>query len=212
MTIKRRRNIANLQCGSAYTAVIGILRNIKISQTNIELPFISAATDAGSKTGIASTANGFGMHLFNKEISQAFCSKKQIITAGNGNPQADKLVYVYQTSSKGWYADTAPHILQNEGDRNHARLFGYFKTDPNGKFEFTTIKPTGYPNSNLPAHIHIEVYLDEDKTFISELLFDDDPRLVGETRSRSIKEKFLIVKNSGTDNNPLYYYNIQIPD
>jgi protocatechuate 3,4-dioxygenase beta subunit len=137
---------------------------------------------------------------------------KGIVTDKSGNPQADKLVYVYQTSSQGWYSDTAPHILQNEGDRRHARLFGYFKTGPTGKFEFNTVKPNGYPNSTLPAHIHIEIYLSEDETFISELLFDDDTRLVGDIRTRSIKEKFLIVKNSGTDNNPLYYYKIQAPN
>ncbi|MEP7144621.1 MAG: hypothetical protein ABI707_17195 [Ferruginibacter sp.] len=137
---------------------------------------------------------------------------KGIVTDKPGKPLADKLVYVYQTSSEGWYSDTAPHILQREGDRRHARLFGYFKTDPNGKFEFNTVKPKGYPNSTLPAHIHIEIYLDEDKSFISELQFDDDPRLTGDIRKRSVKEKYLVVKNSGTDNDPLYFYTIQVPD
>jgi protocatechuate 3,4-dioxygenase beta subunit len=53
--------------------------------------------------------------------------------------------------------------LQNEGDRRHARLFGYLRTDENGKFEFSTVKPKGYPNSTLPAHIHIEISLSESK-------------------------------------------------
>ena len=124
---------------------------------------------------------------------------------------ANKLVYVYQTSAEGWYSDTAAHILMNEGDRRHARLFGYFKTDANGNFEFATIKPRGYPNSSLPAHIHIEIFNTATQSFITELLFDDDPRLTGEIRTRSINEKFLIVKNSGTISNPLYAYTIQVP-
>lgn len=130
----------------------------------------------------------------------------------SGTPLVNKLVYVYQTSSEGWYADTAPHILRNGGDSRHARLFGYFKTNARGEFEFTTIKPAGYPNSSLPAHIHIEISLDGNRRFISELLFDDDPRLVGDIRTRSVNEKFFIVKNSGTKTKPLYEYVITIPD
>jgi protocatechuate 3,4-dioxygenase beta subunit len=128
-----------------------------------------------------------------------------------GNPMVNKLVYVYQTSSEGWYSDTAAHVLLHEGDRRHARLFGYFKTDLHGKFEFYSIKPKGYPNSNLPAHIHIEISLNSGQTFVTELQFDDDPRLVGEIRARSINEKYFIVKNSGTKEHPVYSYKIQIP-
>lgn len=127
----------------------------------------------------------------------------------SGKPMAGKLVYVYQTSSEGWNSDTAPHISKNEGDRKHARLFGYFKTDFSGAFEFETVKPKGYPNSSLPAHIHIEISLD-DGNFISELLFDDDPRLVGDIRTRSIEEQFYIAKNSGSVTEPVYRYKIQL--
>jgi len=35
--------------------------------------------------------------------------------------------------------------------------FGYAKTDTSGKFEIHTVKPSGYPQSELPAHIHVEV-------------------------------------------------------
>ncbi|MEO6252983.1 MAG: hypothetical protein ABIO79_06745 [Ferruginibacter sp.] len=128
-----------------------------------------------------------------------------------GKPLINALVYVYQTSSQGWYSDTAPHILINGGDRKHARLFGYFKTNATGTFEITTVKPAGYPNSSLPAHIHIEIAMDDNSYFISELLFDDDPRLVGEIRDRSMREKFFIVKNSGTATAPVYEYVIK-PD
>src|SRR3954468_4378906 len=43
---------------------------------------------------------------------------------GSSSP-SDLLVYVYHTDNKGWYADTAAHVLVREGDRGHARLFGY---------------------------------------------------------------------------------------
>jgi len=132
------------------------------------------------------------------------------IKAQDGKVIADALVYVYQTSDKGWYSDTAAHILQNEGDMRHARLFGYFKTGTDGKFEFETIQPRGYPNSDLPAHIHIAVW--KNGHIINgipvELLFDDDPRLTPERRKRSLSDGFLIAKNTGSSQNPLYYYSI----
>jgi protocatechuate 3,4-dioxygenase, beta subunit len=117
---------------------------------------------------------------------------------------------MYITSDKGWYSDTAAHIQMNEGDRKHSRLFGYVRTNRDGRFELTTIKPHGYPQSNLPAHIHIEVSTENGKSLVSELLFDDDPRLVGETRSRSVNEGFVISKNIGAENHPVYSYTVKI--
>jgi protocatechuate 3,4-dioxygenase beta subunit len=126
------------------------------------------------------------------------------------NPQSNVLVYVYHTSNKGWYSDTAAHIQMNEGDRRHARLFGYIRTNNEGRFELETIKPVGYPQSTLPAHIHIEVSTGEGKSMISELLFDDDPRLVGDTRKRAIDEGFIISKNTGTVKRPMYSYTVRL--
>lgn len=132
------------------------------------------------------------------------------IKTQEGKAIADALVYVYQTSDKGWYSDTAAHVLQNEGDMRHARLFGYFKTSRDGKFEFETIQPKGYPNSDLPAHIHIAVW--KNNNLVSglpgELLFDDDPRLTPERKKRSVNDGFLIEKNKGTLQNPLYHYSL----
>ena len=89
--------------------------------------------------------------LSNTEPGKKILVKGKIETS-DGKPVTDALVYVYQTSDKGWYSDTAAHILQNEGDMQHARLFGYLKTNDKGEFEYNTIQPKGYPNSDLPAH------------------------------------------------------------
>lgn len=128
----------------------------------------------------------------------------------HGPPIADALIYVYHTSDKGWYSDTAAHIFTREGDMRHARLFAYMKTDMNGQFEFETIQPKGYPKSDLPAHIHIMAWKDGElmSGVPGELLFDDDPRLTTERRSSSLREGFLIQKNSGTAQHPVYYYKI----
>ncbi|MEP6595061.1 MAG: hypothetical protein ABJA71_03900 [Ginsengibacter sp.] len=96
----------------------------------------------------------------------------------------------------GWYSDTAAHVSMFEGDTRHARLFAYLKTNGKGQFEFETIQPRGYPNSDLPAHIHISVWKGEHlvRGVPGELLFDDDPRLTPERRLRSLSNKFLIEK------------------
>ena len=76
-------------------------------------------------------------------------------------PAKDALVYVYQTSAKGWYSARAPHLSGNGGDQGHARLFGYVVADERGRFEVRTIHPQGYPGTELPAHIHVEVFRNE---------------------------------------------------
>jgi protocatechuate 3,4-dioxygenase beta subunit len=137
---------------------------------------------------------------------------KGIIEDADGKALIGALIYFYHTSDKGWYSDTAAHILVREGDMGHARLFGYLKTDNKGRFEFETIQARGYPRSDFPAHIHIMVWKD-DKVVTglpNELQFDDDPRMTPERKTRSLREGNLIEKNSGTATNPVYSYHIKL--
>jgi protocatechuate 3,4-dioxygenase beta subunit len=110
----------------------------------------------------------------------------------DGKPIADALVYLYHTDARGWYAADAPHVSMNEGDMRHARLFGYVKTGNDGKFELHTIKPSGYPQSDLPAHIHVHIDVNGYQSLVTEFLFDDDERLVGKIRENSTRNNFLI--------------------
>lgn len=111
-----------------------------------------------------------------------------------GKPVAGALVYLYQTDAKGWYAAEAPHVLTSGSDIGHARLFGYVRTDADGQFELHTVKPSGYPKSDLPAHIHFHVMANGFRNFGNEFLFDDDERLIGEIRTQSIRNGFMISK------------------
>jgi len=101
---------------------------------------------------------------------------------------------VLLASAQGWYAADKPHVGGNSGDQRHARLFGYVKTDKEGKFELHTIKPAGYPKSDLPAHIHVHVEAVGYRCFVTEFLFDDDERLVGKIRENSIRNNLMIAK------------------
>ncbi len=118
----------------------------------------------------------------------------------DGNSIAGAVVYFYQTDAKGWYAADQPHVGGNSGDQRHARIFGYAKTDAAGKFEIHTVKPSGYPKSDLPAHIHVEVHdLAGFQTMITEFLFDDDERLVGNIRTSAQLNHFMIAKPEKTN-------------
>jgi protocatechuate 3,4-dioxygenase beta subunit len=121
------------------------------------------------------------------------------IKNAEGKPIADALVYLYHTDSRGWYAADAPHVSMNEGDMRHARLFGYVKTDKDGKFELHTIKPSGYPQSDLPAHIHVHIDATGYRSFVTEFLFDDDERLIGKIRENSTRNNFMISKPENTE-------------
>jgi protocatechuate 3,4-dioxygenase beta subunit len=87
----------------------------------------------------------------------------------------------------------------NEGDMRHARLFGYVKTDKDGKFELHTIKPSGYPQSDPPAHIHVHIDANGYRSIVTEFLFDDDDRLVSKIRENSIRNNFMISKPEKTE-------------
>jgi protocatechuate 3,4-dioxygenase beta subunit len=128
-----------------------------------------------------------------------------------GRHLPNTVVYFYQTDTRGWYGSDRVHFEMMQGDRLNARLFGYLTTDSAGRFAINTIQPHGYPQSELPAHIHFEVFDKQDKALlITELLFDDDERLAGERRSRSEAEGYLIAKPQTNKGKKIYHYTVII--
>jgi len=134
------------------------------------------------------------------------------VTDRTGKPLDRVLIYFYQTSTKGWYSDTGVHIRRNEGDHRHSRLFGYVKTDANGRFNINTIRPNGYPGSDFAGHIHIQMW-NKDGTYLTgipgELQFSDDPRMTEQRRKISIADGYLIANNEGSVKKPVYHYQIR---
>jgi protocatechuate 3,4-dioxygenase beta subunit len=113
-----------------------------------------------------------------------------------GNPVTNALVFCYQTDDRGFYGMNTNHVAGVEGDRRHARLFGYLITNSQGQFVLNTIHPRGYPNSSLPSHIHCEISGPDSSVRITELLFDEDPRLTPDQRARSLSEGFIIARRN----------------
>lgn len=103
----------------------------------------------------------------------------RIFKKGGHTPAPGVILYVYHTDSKGLYS-VEPE--QSAGKR-HGHLRGWIKTGADGWYQFKSIRPTSYPKSTNPAHIHplikepgLTLY------WIDEYLFDDDPFVTDKVR------------------------------
>ena len=92
-----------------------------------------------------------------------------------GKPIAGALIYVFHADARGHYAPDAPM------DEPGSRLFGFMKTGADGRYEFCTIRPGGYPHAPIPQHIHMTVtaagYREHKCRSTCQLVFADDPRM-----------------------------------
>lgn len=103
-----------------------------------------------------------------------------------GHPISDAEVDIWHASTVGLYE-------QQDASQADMNLRGKFTTDAQGKFWFTTVKPTGYPiptdgvvgrllaaqnrHPYRPAHLHALIFKEGFKTLISQVYADDDEHL-----------------------------------
>lgn len=93
-----------------------------------------------------------------------------------GRSASGVIVYAYQTNAQGLYP--TDERFRGQAAFRHGRLRGWVQTDASGRYRFDTIRPTGYPNSDLPEHIHMHVIEVGCCTYyIDDVMFEDDPRL-----------------------------------
>jgi protocatechuate 3,4-dioxygenase beta subunit len=105
-----------------------------------------------------------------------------IYQADGKTPAPNVILYAYHTDAKGYYS---PAPGASALARRHGHLRGWVRTSEQGEYRFTSIKPAPYPNANIPAHIHpIIKEPDRNEYYIDEYVFDDDPLLTKEKRSR----------------------------
>jgi len=97
-------------------------------------------------------------------------------------PLAGASVYVYHTDAKGLYTPGPTN------DNRNPRLRGYMRTDAEGRYEYSTIKPAPYPNNRIPAHIHYVVNAPGHKERIFEIVFEGDPLIDDRIRTDAAKE------------------------
>ncbi len=89
----------------------------------------------------------------------------QIQDAATGEPIANALVEIIHADASGKYFD--------ENSKWNPRLFAYVKTDADGRFQVTTIRPGGYADDSgemVPPHIHYSItandYIRRDSEFL----------------------------------------------
>jgi protocatechuate 3,4-dioxygenase beta subunit len=92
-----------------------------------------------------------------------------------GEPVRDSKVEVWQANAHGRYthpSDTNPAPLDPNFEGS-----AVLTTDSEGRYRFKTIKPAAYPvgpNTIRPAHIHFEVYGQQDR-LVTQMYFEGDP-------------------------------------
>lgn len=102
-----------------------------------------------------------------------------------GQPAPGVVVYAYQTNDQGLYPPDAQH--RGTAAHHHGRLRGWVRTDDQGRYTFNTVRPGGYPRSDLPAHVHMHVIEPGRCTYyIDDILFADDPRLTAAKKAELV--------------------------
>jgi protocatechuate 3,4-dioxygenase beta subunit len=115
------------------------------------------------------------------EPGEPMVIKGQVFDPAGTTPVAGVLVYAYHTDIKGLYTPS--------GAQRPPRLQGWARTDAQGRYEFTTIRPAPYPGDGPPAHVHF--YLSGagyPKQEAEELRFQGDPKVTRDIAELSRRE------------------------
>lgn len=105
-----------------------------------------------------------------------------VYEAGGTRPAPNVLLYAYHTNAEGVYPKRGDEI--GNGQR-HGYLRSWLRTNAQGRYRVTTIRPASYPGRTEPAHIHLTVQApDAPETWIDSIVFADDPLLTPEARAR----------------------------
>jgi protocatechuate 3,4-dioxygenase beta subunit len=107
----------------------------------------------------------------------------QVFGPDGKTPLAGASVYVYHTDATGVYTP-GPN-----NDNRNSRLRGYMRTDAQGRYEYSTIKPASYPNTRIVAHIHYVVNAPGYNERIFEIVFEGDPYIDDRIRADAAKEE-----------------------
>ncbi len=85
------------------------------------------------------------------------------------------VIFAYHTDRNGLYVPPG---------QSGWRLRGWARTDDDGRFVFTTIRPGPYPGRNAPAHVHLSADGPGiDRQTLPSLRFADDPLLTDADRA-----------------------------
>lgn len=100
----------------------------------------------------------------------------------DGEPAPGVIVYAYHTDRRGIYPKDED--TRGQAAYRHGRLRAWVETDAEGRYRFDTIRPASYPETTVPAHVHLHVLEPGCCTYwIDSIHFLDDPHLDAEARA-----------------------------
>ena len=100
-----------------------------------------------------------------------------VYKADGATPAPAVVLYVYQTDHTGLY---------NAHRGAPPRLRGWMRTDAQGRYEYSTVRPAPYPGGRIAAHVHTQLWGGGfPPQWNTELLFANDPRVPDHERHDS---------------------------
>jgi protocatechuate 3,4-dioxygenase beta subunit len=106
----------------------------------------------------------------------------RVVEPDGRTPARGVVVFAYQTDRDGLYFGPG-------GANGPWRLRGWARTDDDGRFTFSTIRPAPYPGRDVPAHVHFTFETERfGRQWTRELWFDDDPLVTADARRQSAAE------------------------
>jgi protocatechuate 3,4-dioxygenase beta subunit len=134
----------------------------------------SGVTPCGSYAPPAEIAS-FGRIAPAKEPGEALQISGVIYQHGGKKPASDVKVFAYHTDARGRY--------NTPNTPFRPRLFGWVKSDAQGRYGFATIKPAPYPELDTPTHIHVSLYAaDLPEYWVDDYWFAGDPLITPRQR------------------------------
>jgi len=108
------------------------------------------------------------------EPGERMIIKGKVFKEDGTSPHADVIIYAYHTDNSGYYSKKG----NEKGIRKwHGHLYGWAKTDQEGRYEIHSIRPGRYPAGGSPAHIHSAIKEPGEKKepyYINDFVFKDD--------------------------------------
>ena len=103
------------------------------------------------------------------EPGQPLVLRGRLLEADGRTPVSGAVIFAYQTDREGRY---------DRPGGDGWRLKGWARTDLDGRFAFTTIRPGPYPGRQIAAHVHLGVDGPPgQRRTLRDVLFEGDTRL-----------------------------------
>jgi protocatechuate 3,4-dioxygenase beta subunit len=168
-------------------------RNFLTTLTLVSTTFVGGPANRIRRSGLeylpgaGARATRSATHAFRQrthrpanEPGTPFVIHGRVFRADGVTPAPDIIVFAYHTDAAGHYdvPSAAAHSW---------RLRGWVRTDANGHFEFTTIRPAPYPNRKSAAHVHFSNRGPGVPRQSWGLMFEGDPLLTRPKRDESAR-------------------------